>query len=361
MKLLFLTDNFPPEVNAPATRTFEHCIEWVRSGADVKVITCAPNFPKGILYPGYKNNVYTRVTIEGIEVVRLWTYITKNEGFFRRTLDYMSFALSSFIYGLFAECDIVIATSPQFFTTFSAFGLSKIKRKPWVFELRDLWPESIKAVGAMNDGRIFKILEKTELFLYNKSALVIALTDAFKKNLICRGVLADKIKVVPNGSNSDNYFPRAKNTELLKKLNLVNKFVVSYVGTHGMAHSLDFIVKAIANLNDPEIHFLFIGDGAEKEKIMRIANENNINNNATFLDPVPKAEVGDYLSIIDAGLVPLKKSDTFKTVIPSKIFESAAMGKPILLGVEGQAKRLLKITRLVSATIRKMSRIFSKS
>ena len=211
MKILFLTDNFPPEVNAPATRTFEHCVEWVKSGADVKVITCAPNFPKGVVYPGYKNNIFKKEIIEGIEVVRLWSYITKNEGFFRRTIDYMSFALSSFIYGLFVECDIVVATSPQFFTTFSAFGLSKIKRKPWVFELRDLWPDSIKAVGAMNGGRMLKLLEKTELFLYENSSIVIALTDAFKRNLISRGVSADKIKVVPNGSNSDNYFPREKN------------------------------------------------------------------------------------------------------------------------------------------------------
>ena len=162
MKILFLTDNFPPEVNAPATRTYEHCKEWVSSGADVTVITCAPNFPKGKVFEGYKNKLYQKEDVDGIKVIRVWTYITANKGFAKRILDYISFMISSFIAGLFIKTDVIIATSPQFFTAISGRWLSFWKRKKWIMEVRDLWPESIKAVGAMDTNpaiRLFEFLE----------------------------------------------------------------------------------------------------------------------------------------------------------------------------------------------------------
>lgn len=342
MRILFITDNFPPEVNAPATRTYEHVKEWIKD-KDVKVtvLTCFPNFPQGKVYEGYKNKLYQKEIIDGIEVIRVWSYITSNKGFVKRIIDYISFAFMAFIVGLFQKYDIIIATSPQFFTTWAAWGLSKIKRKPWVFELRDLWPESIKSVGAMKNKKIIKFLEKIELGLYRDSAKVIAVTDAFKKNLINRGIDEDKIEVIPNGSNIELFYPRKKDNELLNILNLKNKFIIGYIGTHGMAHGLDFIIKSISKIKDDSIHFLFIGDGAMKNEIVSLAKKLNLKN-VTFLKPIKKEEVPKYLSICDVSLVPLKKSDTFKTVIPSKIFEAAAMQKPILLGVEGQACEIIE-------------------
>ena len=188
LKILFLTDNFPPEVNAPATRTYEHCKEWVKRGVDVTVITGFPNFPTGKVFDGYKNKLYKKEIIDGIKVIRVWTYITANKGFLKRTLDYFSFAVSSFIAGLFIKSDIIVATSPQFFTTWSAYALSKLKRKPWVFELRDLWPESIIAVGALKNKKIIDFLEKIELFLYKDADLIIPVIESFKENLINRGI-----------------------------------------------------------------------------------------------------------------------------------------------------------------------------
>lgn len=341
MKILFITDNFPPETNAPATRTFEHCKEWVNLGAEVTVITCAPNFPQGKLFPGYRNKLYQTAMLDGIKVVRVWTYITANEGFVKRTLDYLSFGASAFIAGLFQKTDVIIATSPQFFTTFAAFGLSLCKGKPWIFELRDIWPDSIRTVGAMRDGALIRLLEKIELFLYRKADIVVALTGAFKNNLVARGIDANKIRVITNGSNLELFRPCKKDVDLLRKHNLENKFVIGYIGTHGMAHSLEFIVNALDKVKDDTIHFLFIGDGAKKRDVARLAQERGLKN-AAFLDPVSKELVPAYMSIIDAALVPLLKSDTFKTVIPSKIFEASAMGKPILLGVEGQAKEIVE-------------------
>jgi len=341
MKILFITDNFPPEVNAPATRTYEHCVEWIKQGAEVTIITCTPNFPHGNIYDGYKNKFYQKEHLDGIEVIRVWSYISSNSGFAKRVIDYFSFAFMAFWVGLFKKHDIIIATSPQFFTTWAAWGISKIRRKPWIFELRDLWPESIRTVGAMKQERVLDWLEKIELGLYKGADKVVAVTEAFKSNLIRRGIDHEKIDVVTNGSNLDLFSPSEKDPSLLQSLRLENKFIIGYIGTHGMAHSLDFIVQSISKVNDENIHFLFIGDGSMKSKIIEIASLMSLKN-ITFLDPIAKDEVPRYLSIIDVSLAPLIKSDTFKTVIPSKIFEASAMQKPTLLGVEGQAEEIIK-------------------
>lgn len=341
MRILFITDNFIPEVNAPATRTYEHAKEWVKLGEDVSVITTVPNFPNGKILNGYENKIYQKEYIDGIEVIRVWSYMTANIGLFKRTADYISFSISSFIAGLFQNADIIIATSPQFFTTWSAYLLNKVKRIPWIFELRDIWPESIKALNVLDYKKTLNILERVELGLYRDSNSVIAVTDAFKENLINRGIDRNKISVVTNGANIELFYLREKNREILERLNLKDKFIVGYIGTHGIAHRLDFIVKSISKIDDENIHFLFIGDGAMKQIVVNLVKELKLKN-ITLLDSVPKDEVPKYLSVIDVSLVPLKKSDTFKDVIPSKIFEASAMRKPILLGVEGQAKKVIE-------------------
>jgi glycosyltransferase involved in cell wall biosynthesis len=341
MRILFLTDNFPPEYNAPATRTFEHCREWVKLGAEVTVITCFPNFPKGELFEGYQNKWKKVEYIEGIKVIRVWSFITANEGTFRRTLDFLSFAFTSLLSGIWIKCDIIVATSPQFFTAISGCFLGILKRTPWVMEVRDIWPESIKAVEAVNSNWIILLLEKIELFLYRHAHKVVVVTDSFKANLTERGVRPDKISVVKNGVDLSIYHPQPKNSALVQKLGLSGKLVFGYVGTHGLAHSLDFIIRGISKLKDDSLHFVFIGDGAEKKNIMKLADQLNLKN-VTFIDPVRKTEIGTYLSILDVALVPLRKSTTFESVIPSKVFESIAMNIPILLGVDGETRSIIE-------------------
>jgi len=341
MKLLFLTDNFPPEVNAPATRTFEHCREWAKSGIDVTVITCFPNFPEGKLFKGYKNRLYKVEEIEGIKVVRVFTYITANEGFLKRTIDYISFGVAAFIAGLFIKTDLIIATSPQFFAAVWARRLAFVKRKPWVMEVRDLWPESIKTVGAMKDNFVIRYLEKQEMRLYHSASHIITVTDTFKERISERGINPDKISVVKNGANNSLYTLRNKNQKILSELVLDNKFIVGFIGTLGMAHKLDFIIEASEKIKDPSIHFLFVGAGAEKKNLEKLVQKKKVKN-ATLLGMISKEAVPEYLSILDVSLINLKKSETFKTVIPSKIFESCAMGKPILLGVDGEARRMIE-------------------
>lgn len=349
MRILFLTDNFPPETNAPATRTYEHCKKWVKMGYQVTVITCFPNFPKGKVFEGYTNKLYQKENIDGINVVRVWSYITENNGFFKRIMDYVSYAFTSFIFGLFIKKDLIIATSPQFFTAISGRMLSLFKRIPWVMEVRDLWPDSIAAVGSMNkNSKAFKILKKIENHLYKTASKIIVVTDSFKNYLINEHkILPEKIGVFKNGIIINNLNkPKLNDVIALKEsLGLENKIVISYIGTHGLAHGLKFILDSISKISNQNLHFLFIGDGAEKQKLIRYSKTLD-SKNFTFLKSVTKSEIPLYIDISDYSLVNLKKSDDFKNVIPSKIFENIAMYKPILLGVEGESKKLINDYRV---------------
>lgn len=343
MHILFLTDNFPPEVNAPASRTFEHCREWVRAGHEVTVITGAPNFPKGELLEGYRNHPWQWEERDGIRVLRVMTYITANSGFVRRTLDYISFMVTSFLAGLFVrKPDVIVGTSPQFFTVCSAWMLSVFSRRPFVFELRDLWPESIKVVGAMKHPYWLGRLEKLEYFLYRKAALIITVTRSFRETLVGNGVHEEKVRVVTNGVDLERYRPRDKDPVLVKKHGLEGKFVLGYIGTHGLAHALEIVLDAAARLQDKdsECMFLFLGDGAAKRELVRYANERKLMN-VVFVDTVAKGEVVRYWSLLDASIIHLKKSPLFEAVIPSKLFESMAMGIPVLHGVGGESAEIV--------------------
>lgn len=345
MRILFLSDNFPPEVNAPASRTFEHCREWARAGHDVTVITCAPNFPQGKVYPGYRNSWRQVETMEGIRVVRVWSYITANEGLVRRTLDYLSFMATGAIEGLRDRPpDVVVGTSPQFFVACAAWFVACMRRRPFVFELRDLWPDSIRAVGALRSTWILRLLERLELYLYRKAALVVAVTESFRDNLVARGVASHSIKVVTNGVDLSRFSPAPKDARLVDQLGLGGKFVVGYVGTHGLAHGLETILDAAATFlasdDSGRVSFMMLGDGARKKALQSDAARRALRN-IVFIDSVPKDEVARYWALLDASIIHLSPNPLFETVIPSKLFESMGMGIPVLLGVRGEAARIV--------------------
>ena len=342
MKILFLTDNFYPEVNAPASRTYEHAREWVKAGHEVTVITCVPNFPKGKVFDGYKNKLWQKEAIDGIEVIRVWSYIAANKGFVRRTLDFISFSVTSFLAGLFVKADVIVATSPQFFTALSGRTLSFWKRVPWIMEVRDLWPESIKTVGAMKDNLFIRYFEWEEMRCYRSAKTIVVVTDSFKRTLTARGIDEAKIKVVKNGVNKEMFKPVPKDEALIGELGLEGKKIIGYIGTHGMAHKLDFILDCARNMQGRnDFHFLFIGAGAEREALLAKKEREGISN-VTMLDSVPKDQVVRYISILDLSLINLRKSELFKTVIPSKMFENAGMQIPIIMGVQGEAQEMLE-------------------
>jgi len=342
MHILFLSDNFPPEVNAPASRTFEHARVWVRDGHQVTVITCAPNFPTGQIFPGFRNQLsYER--IDGIAVFRVPTLIFRNEGFLLRSLDYLSFIPGAVLAGLkVRRPDVVVATSPQFFCACGGCLLSTLRGLPFVFELRDLWPASITAVGAMRRGLVIRLLERLELFLYRRARAVVAVTASFKTELMRRGVSAGKVAVIRNGVDLMRYQPRPRDMVLATEWGLKGRFTVGYIGTHGMAHALGNVLEVAKWLrNRDDIHFLFVGDGAARPALMEQARREGLSNIA-FKPMQTKDRMPAVWSCCDVALVHLSKAALFESVIPSKIFEAMGMGIPILYaGPSGEASRIV--------------------
>lgn len=349
MHILFLTENFPPETNAAATRVYERALYWVKAGHQVTVLTCTPNFPLGKVFEGWRNRWRQVQIMDGIRVVRVKTYISANEGFAKRTLDFVSFMASAFVQGLFEKRpDVVVSTSPQFFAAVGGWALAAarswfgLRPLPFVFELGDLWPRSITAVGAMKQSPVIRALEALELFLYRRSAAVVALTHAFKADLIRRGIPASKIAVVINGVDLPRYAPRPRDMDLATQWGLEDKFVLGYVGTHGMAHGLINVLDAAEHLRDDDrIRFLFVGAGAEREMLMAEAAHRNLPN-VVFQGMQPKEMMPRIWSLCDVALVHLKDDPAFAEVIPSKIFEAMGMGLPLLLvAPEGEASRIV--------------------
>jgi glycosyltransferase involved in cell wall biosynthesis len=343
MRILFLSDNFPPETNTPATRLYEHAVEWVNAGDEVTVVTCAPNFPDGEVFGGYNNRWYAVEHMDGIRVVRVKTYITANEGFLRRTLDYISFMVTGAIAATFQKRpDVVVATSPQFFAAVGGWLASVLHRRPFVFELRDLWPASIVEVGAMERGRTIRALERLELFLYRRARRVVPVTESFRNDLVQRGIPASKIDVVRNGVHLERFQSAEAEVGLAQELDLGGRFVVGYIGTHGMAHALEKVIVAAELLRDREdIAFLLVGSGAAKADVERLIEEKGMTN-VRSLPRQPKERIPALNAICDAAVIPLRDSPVFKTVIPSKLFECMATGTPVIMSLpEGEATGLV--------------------
>ena len=343
MRILFLSHYFPPEVNAPASRTYEHCKQWVKNGHQVTVVTCAPNHPHGELYEGYRNKLWQGEEKDGIRIIRLWTYITANEGFFKRTLNYVSYMVAvMFATPFLPKADVVISTSPQFFNGLVGYFVSRFKRIPWVLEIRDLWPESILVVGAIKNKTIIKLLEFLELFAYRKADLIVPVTDAFERYMVGKGIAPEKIDVIKNGVDLNFYQASALDNPLAYELGLQGKFIASYFGTHGMAHHLETVLEAAQILKaQRDIVFLMVGDGADKARLVAMRETMGLEN-VRMIGQQPKDKMPLLWGLSSVSLVLLKKSDLFKKVIPSKIFESMAMQRPIILGVAGESREIIE-------------------
>ena len=343
MNILFFADNFPPERNAQASRVYERACHWVRWGHKVTVLTCAPNFPEGKVFPGYKNRLHQVEEMSGIRVVRLKTYVAPNVGRYRRILDFLSYMVAAFVAGVFEpRPDLIVATSPQFFGALGACVLAMFRRIPFVLELSDLWPESVVAVGAMRPNIGLTLLVKAELWMYRRAVRIVALTKAFKSNLVARGIDDSKIGVVINGVDLSRYSPRAKDQNLAEALGLDEKdFVVGYIGTLGMAHALENVLHTAALDGNGDVRLLFVGPGAERDKLKAKAEQMGLRN-VIFVPSQPKETMPAYWSLCDVALVHLKDTPLFETVIPSKIFEAMGMGRPVLLAApQGEASEIL--------------------
>ena len=342
MRVLFFTHYYPPEVNAPASRTSEHCRIWAKAGHDVTVVTCAPNHPNGVLYPGYRNRLFQTETVEGVKVVRVWTYLAPNKGFLRRILSYVSYMVSATLATpRLPRPDIIVSTSPQFFCGLAGYAAKVLRGAPWVLEIRDIWPESIVTVGAMRKGTVTRMLEWLEAFAYRRADQIVAVANSFVPHIAERCQGAAKIAVIKNGADLALFQRGEGSGPIKRRFGFEGRFVAAYVGTHGMAHGLDTVLDAAALLrDDPRFGFLLVGDGAERARLMERAKSMNLAN-LQIAGQLPKSEMPAIWDATDASMIILRKNNTFTKVLPSKMFEAMAMECPIVLGVQGEAKALL--------------------
>ena len=343
MRILFLFHYFPPEVNAPAIRTFEHCREWARAGHEVHVITCVPSHPRGVPFAGYRSRWYRRDTVDGVIVHRVLTLLAPNTGVLRRTLNYLSFVPSAVWRGLrLGRVDVIVATSPQFFCAVAGCCLGALTRTPWVFEVRDLWPHAIRSVGAVRSSVALGMLETLELAMYRHAARVVCVARPFVDDLARRGVDPAKLVYVPNGVQPEAW-DDGNRASTRAELGLgPDDVLVSYVGTVGMAHGLGTVLDAVRLLRDryPSVRLLVVGDGAALPAIRDRVRAESLDN-VTLTGLVPRARAQDYLAATDIALVVLKPSPMFELVLPSKMFEAMAAATPLVLGVAGEARRVL--------------------
>ena len=345
MRLLFVSNYFPPEVNAPATRLVEHARQWTADGHAVEVLTSNPNFPEGEIYAGYTNR-FGHGVVDGIKVTRVPMYVAENKGTLKRTLSYLSFGLSALLRSgqLQQKPDLVVATSPQFFCALGGYALARVHRVPFVLEVRDLWPESIVAVGAVQRGRVIEAFEALERYLYRHADHIVVVTDAFKEAIMAKGIAGDKISVVKNGADLTFYgtpLDPDRLAELRKEFGFEGKFVAAYMGTLGMAHRADVLLEAAQRCPDPDVLFVVMGAGAERAALEAKQRALGLPN-FRLLDKQPKHLMPYLLALSDVNVVHLRDMPLFGTVIPSKIFEAMAMGRPVVIGVRGESQKIVE-------------------
>jgi len=344
MRILFLTQYFLPEMGAPAARISELSRWWARSGAEVEVVTTFPNHPMGRIPAEYRGKRFQREAVDGYTVLRSWIFVTPNKGFLKRVVCFLSFMVSATLVGIFraGPCDVVIATSPQIFAGFAGWLVSLLKRKPFILEVRDLWPDSAIQLGVLRNPLLIRLSRGLESFLYHRADLIVPVSESIKQAVLSHGVPESRIEVIPNGIDPELFVPGDRMNDKRAQLGIGDGFLVSYIGTHGMAHGLERVVEAAQILSDhPNIHFVFIGDGAQKEQVVRKSRELGVRR-ITFLPPQPKHDIPKWLAASDVSLVTLLDLPVFKTVLPSKMFEIMACERPVVLVAKGESADLLR-------------------
>jgi glycosyltransferase involved in cell wall biosynthesis len=368
MRILIVTHYFPPETGAPQARLSALAATWAANGDDVTVLTGMPNHPTGVLPPSYRRAVRRREHADGYRVVRTWLYATPNEGVARKTLGHLSFMASSVLLGWRASgpADVVVVSSPTFFSILSGWLLARLKRARFVVEIRDLWPAIFVQLGVLTNRRVSWLLERLELAAYAAADQVVVVSEGFRSDLTRRGVPPEKVHTIRNGVDLGRFTPAGRpsgeRSELRARLGAgPGDCLVLYAGTHGISQGLSAIADAAALLDDVggaaaraadstagrasaldrrTIRFAFVGDGADKQRLERRVTELGLRN-VVLLPGVPSAEMPALLAAADICLVPLRKVPLFATFIPSKMFEYLAAGKAVIGSVTGEAAEIL--------------------
>ena len=340
MKLLILTPYFPPEVGAPQTRLYELAVRLVRRGHEVTVLTGFPNYPSGVIPEGYRGKVRMEEAMEGIRIVRTWIYATPNKGFYKRILNHLSFMVSSAWTGLGLERhDLMIVESPPLFDGLSGVFLRALKRMPTAFYIADLWPQSAVELGMLRNPLLVKVAEGIERFIYRHSDRLLAITRGIEENLHAAG--HEHVFFLPNAVDTSAFHPDLDGSALRERLNLADRFVVLYAGTHGLQQKLETLVEAarILEKRSLPVTVLMVGDGADKDNLVRMgAGVSTLR----FLDSVPKREVPEWVAVCDAYAIVLRDIPLFRGARPCKMFEPMAAGKPLVASIMGEAEQMIR-------------------
>jgi glycosyltransferase involved in cell wall biosynthesis len=344
MRILLLTQYFPPEFGACSARCSEHSALWAAAGNEVQICTGFPNYPDGVIHEAYKGKWFKREEMNGYCIVRSWIYATPNRAVWKRAIASFSFMVSALLSGVFLcrRPDVIIASSGPFFIGPLGYALSIVLRRPYVFEVRDILPQQAIDLGMIKNPVLIRILNATEEFLYRRASVVVAVADASRTALLNRGVVNDQNCVcIENGILEDFFVPGIRENEVREAHGWGNDFIAMYIGVHGVSQGLDTLLDAAKSLRDiAGIRIVFVGDGAKKPELQRRVRELELRN-VEFVPPQPKERMPLYYAAADTCLVPLCKGAYFEINIPSKIFESLACCRPVILGARGQAQELL--------------------
>jgi glycosyltransferase involved in cell wall biosynthesis len=345
MRILYLSQYFPPEVGATQTRAYEMARYLVSAGHQVTMLTEVPNHPSGIIPPEYRGKLWERSNLDGIDVIRVWVKTSPQKTFATRMTFYLTFMVSAALAGLVlarGRYDALYATSPPLFVGGAALALSVLRRTPMVFEVRDLWPESAVALGELRSPRAVALAGKLEKTCYNRARRLVVVTEGIRQRLVERG-FGSKLALIPNGANTDLFRPDpAAGVALRTGLGLAGKFVVLYAGIHGIAQGLETALQAAQQLQAaPDVHFVFVGEGPKKAELLAMKERLGLAN-VMMLPERPRSDMPAFLSAADVALVPLRRLELFEGALPSKMFDAWACGCPVILSIDGEARRVLK-------------------
>jgi glycosyltransferase involved in cell wall biosynthesis len=341
LRVVILSHYFPPEVGAPQARLFELASRAAAAGLDVTVVTGFPNYPTGVIADGYRGRWRMTETFKGIRVIRTGVYATPNRGFVRRILNHLSFAFSSlFASRMLGKVDVFFVESPPLFLGLAALAYRRLKRAPYVFNVSDIWPQSAVELGALRNRWAIRASEWLEMHLYRRAARVSVVTPGMVERLAARGVPREKLFLLTNGVDTTVFQPAPPDAALAQRLELDERKVFLYAGTHGMAQGLDIVLEAARRTKNPDVLYVLAGEGAEKAELVAKAKSEAITN-LRFLPNQPKDAMPALLNLAYATIVPLKRLDLFKAALPSKMFESMATARPIVASLWGEAADLV--------------------
>jgi len=340
LNVLYLHQYFETPDQFGGLRTYKNALHLVQKGYHVTVLSAAGHYHSRESQK--TEHLIRKEVIQGIEVLWVSSLFEYHKSFFSRLLSFLAFMVLATWYGLRTNPQVVYATSPPLTVFIPGFIISRMKRANLIFEVRDIWPESAVTTGVLQNPLLIKVAQKLEKFAYKTSKTVVAVSGGIKEALIKNGVAADKICVVPHGVDLEYFKTGVVNANFRQQYGLEGKFVALYAGSFGWANGLEQVIEAARLLvNVDQIHFVLLGDGKEKERLLGLARQYNLSN-ITFADPVPKRDVGAIISSANAGLMILREAKTFATVLPNKLLDYMAAGLPVIINFEGFASSLVK-------------------